>query len=178
MRGRAWTRAEEEILALQYPHMATKVIALLLEVPVYRVYSKATRMGLAKSAEYLASDAACRLRRGDNIGRRYRFPKGHVPANKGLRRPGYAPGNMARGQFKKGRRPHNWLPIGTEVVRSDGYLARKMTDTGYPPRDWVQVHRLNWIAAHGPIPPRHVIRFKDGNKLNTAVENLEMLSWE
>jgi hypothetical protein len=49
-------------------------------------------MGLRKSAEYLAGPEACRLQRGDSVGARTRFSAGHVPANKGLRRPGYFPG--------------------------------------------------------------------------------------
>jgi len=58
-------------------------------------------MGLTKSAAYLASPAACRLRKGDNVGAARRFRPGHVPANKGLRRPGWSTGRMAETQFKK-----------------------------------------------------------------------------
>lgn len=73
--------------------------------------------------------------------------------------------------------PHTRKPIGTEKVDSDGYLRRKLTDTGYPPKDWVAVHRINWEAAHGPIPKGHMVIFRDGDKTNVAVENLELISF-
>lgn len=38
------------------------------------------------------------------------------------------------------------------------------------------VHRMNWEKENGPIPPGHVIRFKDGNTMNCAIENLECIS--
>jgi hypothetical protein len=86
----------------------------------------------AKSEAYLASPAACRLRRGDNIGAPYRFTKGHVPANKGLRRPGWGPGRMKETQFRKGERQGRavklYKPIGTERVSKDGYTERKIND--------------------------------------------------
>jgi hypothetical protein len=46
-----------------------------------------------------------------------------------------------------------------------------VSDTGYPPRDWQSAHRLVWIAANGPIPAGHVVRFKDGRH-TTEVEKI------
>lgn len=173
---RHWLPGELAQLAAQYPHMPTVVIAAMFDRPIGAIYQKAVGMGLRKSEEYLASPAAYRFRRGGGVGRRNRFPKGHVPANKGLRRPGYHAGRMRETQFKKGHRPHTWKPIGSERINADGYRDRKVTDTGYPPRDWVGIHRLNWIAAHGPVPKGYIVAFKDGNKLNPALENLELRS--
>lgn len=53
-----------------------------------------------------------------NTGRNGYFQKGHKPANKGKH------GNYGHEptQFKKGQIPHNHLPIGTELMKSDGYL--------------------------------------------------------
>ena len=79
-------------------------------------------------------------------------------------------------QFKKGQKPHTWKPIGTERLSKEGYLQRKVADTGYPPRDWVGVHILLWREHHGEIPAGHIIKFKDGNKQNIAIENLECIS--
>lgn len=163
------------MFSAQYPHMASTLIAVMMECSLQRIYSKAAQLGLRKSAEYLASPASCRLRRGE-LGIAWQFPKGHVPANKGKRRPGYFAGRMRETWFPKGHRPHTWKPIGTERINADGYRDRKVSDTGYPPRDWVGIHRLNWMAAHGPIPPGYIVAFKDGNKLNAALENLVLLS--
>lgn len=36
--------------------------------------------------------------------------------------------------------------------------------------------RVIWEKANGPIPPRHVIVFKNGDRMDLRVENLEMIS--
>jgi hypothetical protein len=83
---------------------------------------------------------------------------------------------VAQTQFKAGRKPQTWKPIGSTRISKDGYLQRKVSDTGYPPRDWVGVHVLTWEKAHGPVPPGHIVAFKDRKKDNTVLENLELLS--
>jgi len=169
-----WTEQQVEAIRRRYPHERTDAIARDLGLPVARVYSKAAWMGLAKTPEYMDSPEACRLRRDNPQGVLHRFPKGHVPANKGVKGISY-PG-MEATQFKKGAKPHTWKPIGTERYSKEGYLQRKVTDTGYPPRDWVGVHILLWREHHGEIPSAHIIKFKDGNKQNIAIENLECIS--
>lgn len=172
---RRWTPEEDAQLRALYPVTRTSTIAQRLGRSTGKVYQHAFRLGLKKSDAYLASADACRLRRGDNVGARFRYPKGHVPANKGTRRPGFAPGRMAETQFAKGRaaaEAHNYRPIGTQrVCTKDGYLIRKVTDdpTLFPARRWVAVHRLVWEAAHGPIPEGHRVAFLPGMK--TAVES-------
>jgi hypothetical protein len=83
---------------------------------------------------------------------------------------------MAQTQFKAGRKPQTWKPIGSTRISKEGYLQSKVSDTGYPPRDWVGVHILAWQGAHGPIPAGYIVAFKNGKKDNTSVENLELLS--
>ena len=170
----AWTEQQVEAIRSRYPHERTDNIARDLGIPTARVYSKAAWMGLTKTPEYLASPEACRLRRDNPQGAQHRFQKGHTPANKGVKGSSY-PG-MEATQFKKGQKPHTWKPLGTERYSKEGYLQRKVTDTGYPPRDWVGVHILLWREHHGEIPAGHIIKFKDGNKQNIAIENLECIS--
>jgi HNH endonuclease len=108
-----------------------------------------------------------------------RFPKGHISANAGTRRPGWAPGRMASTQFKKGGRSSNYLPIGTFRFDSDGYPRRKIADGigGFGnPKVWEFVHRRVWQEANGPIPRGHRVWWKDGDKSNNAIGNLELLS--
>ena len=173
---RKWQPWELDVLRVQYPVMLTATIAAIFERPASHIYAMAQRLGVKKSAEFQASAASGRLDGKRGYGSR--FVKGMEPPNKGLRRPGWHRGRMKETQFKKGHRPHTWKPIGTEKVDSDGYLRRKLTDTGYPPKDWVAVHRINWEAAHGPIPKGHMVIFRDGNKKNVAVENLECISFK
>lgn len=182
-----WTVAEDRVLRKLYPHRSTKEIGEKLGRRFYVVYQRAGKLGLKKTAAYMASPAACRLRRGDQVGRAYRFPKGHVPANKGARRPGWSPGRMASTQFKKGERAGaaqaKWVPIGTVKMNADGYLRRKIADEpeaiagkGGHSTNWEFIHRRVWEDAHGPIPSGYRIWWKDGNRENCALENLQILS--
>lgn len=164
-----WQPEEIEILRRAYPHNRTDKIARVLGRSLSTVHGMANKLGLRKTAKYLASPDACRLRRGGEVGKAHRFKKGQVPPNKGLRRPGWAPGRMRETQFKKGEMrgaaQHNYVPIGTLRVK-DGVLARKVTDDPamYPARRWVPVHRTVWEAVHGPVPAGHIVRFRDGMK--------------
>ena len=170
---RVWTEIEVETLRWCYHDSRTEDIATALDRPLTQVYGKAKKLGLAKSQEYLDSPAACRLRRGDEVGKAYRFQKGIVPANKGLRRPGWFVGRMRESQFKAGQKGSNWLPLGSHRINADGYVDRKIFDTGYPPRDWRGVHRLVWEVKNGPIPAGHVVRFKDGRR-TTDVDRITL----
>lgn len=170
-----WKDDELETLRLRYSDTPTKILACTLGRSESSVYGKAAGLGLCKSKSYLAGPEACRLRCGDNVGEATRFRPGHVPANKGLRRPGWSAGRMAETQFKPGHRPHTWKPVGSTRLSKEGYLQRKISETGYPPKDWVGVHILVWQEEHGPVPPGHAVVFKDRNKANISPENLELI---
>jgi len=182
---RRWTAVEDRVLRKLYPHRPTKEIGAQLGRTFYVVYQRAAKLGLKKSAAYMASPAACRLRRGDKVGWAYRYPKGHVPANKGLRRPGWAPGRMAETQFKKGIRSGiaaiNWCPIGSIRPDAEGYLrikvreGRKGEAYGFGNvKIWPLLNRHVWAQHHGPIPAGHIVTFKDRNRANCTLENLEL----
>ncbi|HKQ00516.1 MAG TPA: hypothetical protein VJ735_09320 [Actinomycetes bacterium] len=121
---RLWTRADDRLLTARYPHESTAALAKRLARTIRAVYARARARGLSKTARYLASREACRLRRGDEVGAPFRFRPGHVPANKGLRRPGWSVGRMRETQFKKGLRYGGavrlYRPIGTERISKDG----------------------------------------------------------
>ena len=170
-----WSRVEQRLLRRLYPDTSTRALARQLGRSVSAVYGMAATFGLRKSDAYLASPDACRLRRGDNVGAGTRFQRGHTPANKGIRRPGWSAGRMAETQFRPGNRPHTWRPIGSTRV-NDGYLQRKVSDTGYTPRDWICEHVLLWQERRGPIPTGHTVAFKDKDRTNIVIENLELLS--
>lgn len=108
---------------------------------------------------------------GLNSGLTGRFEKGHVSHNKGKK--GFHPAGSEKGWFSKGHTPANKLPIGTVLMKSDGYLWRKL---GEGSRDWKQEHRLIWEAAHGPVPRGHILIFLDGDRTNCVLENLAMIS--
>jgi hypothetical protein len=171
---RFWHPAEIAQVRAQYPHMKTAVIAAMLDRTVTTVYQRAQQLGLTKTPEFYANPACGRTNGRQGIGTR--FTKGAVPANKGLRRPGWGPGRMKETQFTKGQMPHNWKPVGSVRMNSEGYRDIKVDDRAKGPKAWVAIHRLNWIAANGPIPAGMVLRFNDGNKLNTLAANLSLIT--
>lgn len=173
---RPWADWELTILHTQYPDTSTKSIGQIIGRSEAAVYARAAILGLKKSDEYMSGPDACRLRRGDNVGIAFRFKQGHAPANKGLRRPGWSSGRMAETQFRKGNKPHTWKPIGSTRISKDGYLQRKVSDTGYTPEDWVGVHILMWREVHGPVPQGFAVVFKDGDKSHLDVTNFELIS--
>jgi hypothetical protein len=187
MSRRLWTAKELAAVRKRYADEPTAAIAKRLGRPVGQVYQAAARLGLKKSAAYLAGPHACRLRRGDNVGKKTRYAKGHVPANKGLRRPGWAPGRMAETQFKPGVRQgaaaKNWCPIGTIRADGEGFLrikvreGRKGEAYGFGNmKIWPLLNRHVWEQHNGAIPPGHAVCFKDGDRGNCDVANLELVS--
>lgn len=173
MTKRPWTAAETHLLTTLYPDTPTKDIAKQLSRTDRQIYSKASALGIKKSEAYLASPHACRLLRGDNVGVNTRFKPGVKPWNKGKPHP--SRGRSAETQFKKGEMTgaaqHNYVPIGSTRITKYGSLERKTTDDPdmYPARRWRPVAHLVWEAANGPIPDKHVVRFKPG--AHTTIES-------
>jgi hypothetical protein len=172
-----WTRKDDRLLRSIYPWLPTLEVAKALGRTVVAIYGRVNLLGIEKSAAYLAEkkgrEAECLKRTGVA----FRFPKGHVPANKGQRRPGYAPGRMASTQFKKGQQNYNVMPIGsTRLV--DGYVYVKVAAVRYVPYtvNWKLLHVIEWERINGELPEGHALAFKDGNRLNTGVDNLELIS--
>jgi hypothetical protein len=179
-----WTEAEKRRLAELYSDRPTADVARALHRSVNAVNNQARKQSLAKSRERLH---AVGIQKGSGIGREFRFPKGHVPANKGLRRPGYSHGRMGETQFKKGARTGkaatNWRPIGTILADTEGYLRIKVREathgkeaTGFGnTKVWPLLNRHVWEQHHGPIPPRHIVAFRDRDRSNCVIENLELI---
>jgi len=174
---RLWSRADDAALRRRYPHMSTSTLARQLRRSITATHARASQLGLKKSAAYLASPDACRLRRGDNIGARFRYPPGHVPANKGVRRPGYAPGRMRETQFKKGGLPRNYMPIGSTRT-CDGYVYVKVADVRYVPYtvNWLPLHIIEWERVNGPLPAGHALAFRNHDRTDVRLENLELIT--
>ena len=163
------TPSERQFVRDHFPDHQTGILARTLGVAYHQVQRLAKSMGLEKSAAFYEGPDSGRL---DGIkGASNRFQKGSVPANKGKKMPGH--GSDAT-KFKPGRpahEAHNYVPIGTTKVSTDGYLVKKVTDDPSlaPARRWEGVHRLVWIEANGPIPAGHVVAFKPGMR-TTEIE--------
>jgi len=176
MSRRFWSAYEDEIMRRLYPNTKTEHLALLLDRKPGNLYNPAALLGLKKTAEWKGSEEACKLRRNPEVGAPSRFKKGHVPANKGLRRPGWAPGRMAETQFKKGQMPWTWKPVGSERLSKEGYVEVKVRERNGQFENWKGKHVLIWEKAHGKVPKGHAVAFKDGDKSHVVLENLELIS--
>lgn len=168
-----YIEADIAYLCKHYADTPTRDIAQHLARSERSIYSKAGQLGLKKSAEFLASAMSGRLKTNSTLGKSSRFKPRQTPWNKGTHF--ISGGRSAEHQFKPGRRPWNHHPIGHERLSKDGYLQIKMTDTGITRHDYVFVHRMVWETEHGAIPADHVVIFKDGNKKNIDISNLQCL---
>lgn len=161
----------------RFPYMRTCDLAKQLRRTYTATAMRARILGVQKSAEFLASPASGRLQSNDERGAATRFVKGQRSWNKGTH---YQPGGRcAETQFKPGSKPHTWQPIGTEIIDEDGYLRRKVRDDapkGMTRRNWVFVHRALWEEHHGAVPPGHSVVFKNGDKSDIRIDNLELLT--
>lgn len=155
-----WTEADKQYLRHRYPDVPTWKIAKEMGRNTRSIYSTARDMGLKKSDEFKNSPLAGRIQPGSDIGGATKFCKGHKPHNKGVK--GWqAGGKSGETKFKKGSKPHNWKPVGSLRVTKEGILQRKMTNTGYPPKDWKSVHSMLWESHYGPVKRR---RRPDGHQ--------------
>ncbi len=100
------------------------------------------------------------------------FVKGHPPHNKGKKMSPEVYEKIKDTIFQKGHRPHNTLPVGTEIVNEDGYHVTKVAE----PNVWEFTHRLVWQQNFGEIPPGMLVSFKDTNKDNMESENLMLIT--
>ncbi len=169
---RYWTDSEIEAVKCLYPDTRTADIAAKIGRSEGQIYQKAADLGLKKSPSYLAGPVACRLRRGDNVGKAFRFKPGHQTWNKGHRfDPG---GRSAETRFKKGTVPPNYRPVGSTRISVDGYTEIKVAEGIH---QWRLLHREVWKEVHGEYPPKNMaLVFRDGNKQNCSIENLELLT--
>ncbi|MGG9992420.1 hypothetical protein ACQ7BN_08130 [Streptococcus suis] len=80
------------------------------------------------------------------------FEKGQIPHNKGKKYPGMYANS---GQFQKGSKPPNWVPVGTIRYTTDGYPKRKIAE----PNIWEHCQRAEWEKHNGAIPSGHAVVF-------------------
>lgn len=116
------------------------------------------------------------IRTGINGGR---FEKGHISHNKDKKWNEYMSKegqlNSRKTTFKKGNKPANWVPIGTERIGKGGYIEIKLQD-GKLNKNWEGKHRHLYKKYYGEIPKNHIVIFADGNIRNFDKENLIVIT--
>lgn len=174
-----WTEEEIAIVRGTYPDTATAEIAASLGRTVSSVYGMAAKLGLHKGEAFCKSPLSGRFEKYHQSDRAKanRFQKGQTPWNKGIKGSSGTHPNSRRTQFKKGVRRgvavKLYKPIGTERITRDGYLERKINDDMPLQKRWKGVHRIVWEQHNGPIPDGINIIFRDGNKQNCDIANLQ-----
>lgn len=174
-----WSEDDIAWLTALWPDTPSALVAEALGRRLAQCYGMAHKLGLKKSAEYLAGPDACRLRRDDHPGSAYRYQSGHKPWNTGLK--GWtAGGRSAETRFKKGNRTGRaravYQPIGAERISKDGYLQRKVNDDFPLQRRWKGVHLIVWEERHGPVPKGYKVFFVNGDKRDIRIGNLALIS--
>jgi hypothetical protein len=177
---RQWTDEEDALLRAHYADTRAEDLAVRIGCTQSNVYRRAHVLGLKKPIAWIADRQREKMRDANHGGRRTQFPPGHRPQNAGLRRPGWFRGRMQASQFKKGERSasaaQRHKPVGTERSSKDGYLERKIHD-GLPLQSrWRAVHLLLWEEANGPLPPGHALWFRNRDKRDIRLENLECIT--
>ena len=141
------------------------------------IYEMCHRLGLQKDPLW---NALRRERETANLltqGKKYRFRKGQVSHNKGIKGVYGVHPNTAKHWFKPGQVNGREFPIGSERMR-DGYLERKVSDRKdiASRHNWKFVHRMVWEEHHGPIPKSHAVTFQNGDRSDIRIENLQLTS--
>lgn len=163
-----WNKKQTDYLIAHYASTNTKKIATKLGFTVFQVYHKVKQLNLKKDKEFIKNESKANYV-GSTLQKKYQFPKGHKPYNtgtKGLVKPN-------KGCFKKGNEPHNCLYDGAERIDTEGYTFVRLSKA-----NWILKQRLIYEKHYGYIPEGMVIIFKDGNKQNFDIDNLEAITRE
>lgn len=169
---RNWTNDELCYIKKNYCNKYTIEIATKLNRSVRSVYQAANTLGLKKTKEFMQIALERESQKLKIVGTNTRFKPGHSTYNKGQKMSKEVYEAVKVSMFKKGNEPHNMKYDGHErICAKDGYVYIRITKGKY-----VLKHRLVWEQHNGPIPKGHIIIFKDKNKLNLNIDNLQMVT--
>ena len=111
-----------------------------------------------------------------NSGLTGQFKKGNVPHNKDKKQVEYMSQESIERtketRFKKGNKPKNYRPVGSERITKDGYIEVKVAD----PNKWETKNKIIYKQYFGDIPKGYKVIYADGNKLNNDINNLILVS--
>ena len=149
-----WTVQETAEFIKMYPTTTSKVMAEYFNVPISKIYARASFLKLNKDKKWLHQYYK------DNYSGypATQFKPGCKSWNKGMK--GLQIGGKAT-QFKKGRTPHNTKPVGYRSVR-DGYLFER-TDNGFEEAE-------GWSNMDGS----HGIKIKNVDNLSISFDDLTL----
>ena len=155
-----------------YATMSAQEIAEARDMSKTTVSCIAQDLGLRKSREWIAERARLRSSHPNHGGRVSRFKPGNVPVGKGkkieewMTPEGIA--NSSKTRFRKGNKPANYRPVGSERLNVDGYIEVKVGEG----QRWRHKQLVVWERMNGKVPEGYIVSFKDGNRQNCELDNL------
>ena len=99
------------------------------------------------------------------------FKKGSIPWNKGTK--GIMKSNV--GNFKKGIKPHNYLPIGTENTRID-QNGTKRRYIKIKENTWIEYSKYIWLKSGRKIKKNYCLHHINLDSSDDRLENLLYVS--
>lgn len=107
--------------------------------------------------------------------KRYKIRSGAGPRNGGTNATSFKKGSTigATTRFKKGEKPLTYKPVGSEYLdKAKGILMIKVAE----PNKWINKNRFVWEQHHGPLPCGHMVITLDGDKTNSDISNLDIVT--
>jgi|GEM_PF-234848 len=179
---REWTEKQDQILRDYYPTTEINEVQKMLGGRTRSsIYGRVSLLGIHKNPDYLLEQnrgLGAQLAKCEKAVKN-RYPKGHTPENKGLKKTDYmsreAIEKTKKTRFKKGHSPVN--------TKWDGAISCRVDSKGTPymhirvaKAKWDLLHRHNWKKKNGSIPKGHLLRCKDGNTMNCMPSNWELIT--
>lgn len=171
-----FSESDIQYLILNYSNTTNAILAKYIGCSIHSVENKGMELGLKKDKNFISEIARDRTSNPSHPIHLYKFRKGHIPVNKGIKQEKYmSKKGIERSsvtRFKKGVLPKNTKPVGYESVRGCRYIWVKIAE----PNVFKEKHRVIWEQHNGKPPKGFNVQFKDGNPLNCTIENLYLIS--
>ena len=175
-----WTLKEVDYLRKNYTNTCTHILATQLNRTAKSIRDKANKCRLSKERIWKQSEI--------DILYKY-YPTHSAPqiaemlnrTERGVAGKAKRLGIKKRGKKQKVRKQQsgkNAKPVGTISKRLDKRSGKTYQYIKVEKHKWIPLARYVWIRHNGNIPPKHYIRFKDGDTLNCRIDNLVMLSYK
>ena len=157
-----YTKEKEDYLIKNYANTRNRDLAEILNVTEGSIQGRAFKLGLKKCPEFMERCSSVSY-----------FKKGHIPYSKGKKQTEFmSPEAIERTKatrFQKGSLPFNYK--GGEHLTKDGYIMKSLGESKK-----ILKHKYVWENKNGKIPKGYCLWFKDGDRTNCSIENLELIS--
>jgi len=160
-----------EIVIANYHNTNITRLMELTGLPAKKIYQLSSKYNLRKSKEYMIEENKIRSARLAIVGVNFRILTGNIPANKGQKMSKELYDKVKHTFFSKGHLPYNVKYDGYERTSKDGYVEMRISQGKF-----VLKHRTIYQQHHGKISKDSIIVFKDGNKSNFDINNLEAIT--